>query len=207
MLIVVVLLSLISLGFFNLHIFSQEQVFQADKRAKVQNEVSFILEHMTKAVKGTAFHGGAIGDWNNPPITLLMDLTGAVREIQIRTDWNNNGRLEPPVALDPDTDKIIVYQYVNHIIRFYPNWTDDNTATGFEVLTNRAVILGPFNGTAGTPAQDIPSRIDYTLGNNFFDITLSGCWNPDDWPDNMRVLENPQVTMTATINMPSVGVN
>jgi len=201
LLIVVVLLSLISLGFFNLHRFSQDQVFQADRRAKVQNEISFILEHMTKHVKGTAWHGGAIGDMNNLPITLVAG-GGGVTQIQIRTDWNSNGRLDPPVASDPNTDKIIVYEYDSNNIRFYANFTD-NPGT-FETLTNRAVILGPFNGTIS--GVDIPSRIDYTLGNNFFAITLGGCWDPAQWPLNVRALANPQVTMTATINMPSVGL-
>jgi len=203
LLIVVVLLSLISLGFFNLHIFSQEQVFQADKRSKVQNEISFVLEHMTKQVKGRAFgvgniRGGVIGnmtDTVNLPVTLVP---AAPPHTQIRflIDFNGNGRLDPPGV--GDTDKIIVYEYDNHSIRFYPNFTDNPTT--FETLTNQAVILGPFN------EGGIPSRIDYTLGDNFFAITLGGCWDPGAVL-TMPVLENPQVIMTATISMPSVGVN
>ncbi len=199
LLIVVVLLSLISLGFFNLHIFSQDQVFQADRRAKVQNEVSFILEHMTKHVKGRAFRGGVIGnqtDTVNVPVT-LVPAAPPQTQIRVLIDFNNNGRLDPPVA-GGATDKIIVYEYDNHNIRFYANFTD--SPGNFETLTNRAVILGPFNDAG------IPSHIDYTVGNNFFAITLSGCWDPTQWPA-LRALENPQVTMTATINMPSVGLN
>lgn len=195
LLIVVVLLSLISLGFFNLHIFSQEQVFQADRRAKVQNEISFILEHMTKHVKGTAWHGGAIGDINNLPITLVAG-GGGVTQIQIRTDWNNNGRLDTPAGGGADTDKTIIYEYDNHNIRFYPNFEDSPGAS--EVLTNLAVIIGPFNAGG-------PTTVAYTIGDNFFDIQISGCWDPTQ--PALPVLENPHVTMTATINMPAVSVN
>ena len=117
LLVVAVLLSLISLGFFNLHIYSQDQVFQSDRRAKVQNEISFVLEHMTKQIKGTNLRGGAIGDTiNNAPLTLVAG-GGGINQIRILIDFNNNGRLDPPGA--GNTDKLIAYRFNNNnIVRF-----------------------------------------------------------------------------------------
>jgi len=50
LLISIVLLSLIVLGFASINVFSRYHVITSDRRAKLQNEVSYCMEHMTRNI-------------------------------------------------------------------------------------------------------------------------------------------------------------
>ncbi len=60
LLIAITLLSVIILAISNIDLFTYFHTISADRRVKVQNEVSYVLEHMTKEISK------AIGDVNNP---------------------------------------------------------------------------------------------------------------------------------------------
>ena len=47
----IVLMSLVFLGFFSIELFSRHHVISSDKRVKVQNEISYAIEHMSKYVQ------------------------------------------------------------------------------------------------------------------------------------------------------------
>jgi Tfp pilus assembly protein PilV len=51
LLVSVVLMSLVLLGFFTIDLFSRNHVVTADRRAKVQNDISNALEHMSKYIQ------------------------------------------------------------------------------------------------------------------------------------------------------------
>ncbi|MDD5690964.1 MAG: hypothetical protein PHC37_04640 [Candidatus Omnitrophica bacterium] len=51
LIVAIVLMSLVLLGFFSIELFSRHHVISTDRRAKVQNEISYAIEHMGKYVQ------------------------------------------------------------------------------------------------------------------------------------------------------------
>ena len=51
LMIAIVLLGMFVLGFYSIDLFSRYHVISSDKRAKLQNEISYALEHMSKYVQ------------------------------------------------------------------------------------------------------------------------------------------------------------
>ena len=51
LMIAIVLMGMLVLGFYSIDLFSRYHVISSDKRAKLQNEISYALEHMSKYVQ------------------------------------------------------------------------------------------------------------------------------------------------------------
>jgi Tfp pilus assembly protein PilV len=51
LLVSMILMSLVLLGFFSIELFSSHHVVSSDRRAKVQNEISYAIEYMSKYVQ------------------------------------------------------------------------------------------------------------------------------------------------------------
>jgi hypothetical protein len=84
LIIAMVLLVIIMLGFVSIDLFSRHHLFTADKRTKLQNELSLIAEHISKDVMRST------GDINNPG--LFFGTTPAPYNenmLVIRIDQNN----------------------------------------------------------------------------------------------------------------------
>jgi type II secretory pathway component PulJ len=176
LLIAISLIAVISIGFVSISIFTQHHVISSDRRAKVQNEVSLVLEHMAKNIRGTDTSGGAIGNSGESPVTTYPGNT----KIDIKVDSNNNGRLD-----DSGVDGKITYEYDanNHNIYFTP-------AGGTQESLTQGMIVS--------------ARFTYNNTDNFIEVQITGRWNPD--PAKPASLTNPEVTMTNRINMPSVSL-
>jgi len=97
LLIAMVLLVIIMLGFVSIDLFSRHHLFTADKRTKLQNEVSLVLEHMSKSVMRAT---GNVGDPG------LLTGTAAIGEpvVDIRVD-----ELNPPTPGDYSDDTWVAY--------------------------------------------------------------------------------------------------
>lgn len=67
LLIAIILLSALVLSISSIVNFSRYHVINSDKRAQVQNELSFVLAHMKKSVQR------GIGDTNNKPLGIISD--------------------------------------------------------------------------------------------------------------------------------------
>jgi len=182
LLIAIVLLSLMVLGFASIDLFSRHHVLTSERRAQVQNEVSFVLEHMAKNLSQ------AIGSSSNPGIDVDMPN----RRIRVRWDRNSNGRPD-----DNGPNDWIVYIYnpgtreigYNESYSPPPGWP----ATTWVVISNR--IITPFT-------------INYIPGNNYVDIDpLTACWDPASTTWSCGAPDNPTVTMRTRIKMPSVSTN
>ncbi len=89
LLVALILLSILVLSISSVVNFSRYHVINADKRARVQNDVSFVLAHMRKSVQR------GIGDTNNPP---LVTITNGFR---VRVD--NNVLLPTPGNYSDDS--------------------------------------------------------------------------------------------------------
>ncbi len=197
LLISIVLLSLIVLGFTSINIFSRYHVISADRRAKLQNEASYILEHMTKNI------GRAIGDIANSPID-RNNIAGN-SAIRVRIDSNNNGQRDA-------ADTEIVYRYrpaPRYEVWYYSNYT--TPASGYEVISSLSSAGPPGRGHITSDFTN--SFVSYFTTDNFISVRMRACWDPteaagacDNPPLNPNP-DNPSVTMQTRVKMPSVSTN
>ena len=67
LIIAISLLGVVALAFTSIQSFSQYHAIGSDRRAKVQNELSFVLEHIAKNVQR------ASGDYTHPPIQSIAN--------------------------------------------------------------------------------------------------------------------------------------
>jgi len=79
LLVALILLSILVLSICSVVNFSRYHVINADKRARIQNDVSFVLAHMTKSVQR------GIGDMNNEPLENIAN------GFRVRVDNNTPG--------------------------------------------------------------------------------------------------------------------
>ena len=201
-----VLLSVIVLALSNIDIFSRFHVISSDRRAKLQNDISFALDHMTKIV------AQAVGSFNDPAVKAYDDNKG----IRVRIDNNPaNGR--------PDTtDTWVAYRHENtgasstdSEIRYYPNAGQTETPAGsYEIIARKVIPSSDdfygleFSSSAGFDGAG-------WLHDNALNVRITSCWNPapagitfppDDSPP-LGNSDNPCVTMSSILYMRSVSTN
>jgi hypothetical protein len=188
-----VLISVVVLGFFSIELFSRTHLLGTDRMTRLQNEISYLLGHMTKNIIGTNVSGGAIGDINQPAVTIAT--IDGVNALLIWVDSNNNG------YRDTD-DKQIAYKYrgaPDYQIWFYPDYTDNPAS--YEVITQKKIC--PDFST--DPSK--PTHINYSPQDNYIDVQVTVCWDPDGSPNACGTLDNPSIKMLTRIKMPSVSTN
>ncbi len=87
LIIAISLLGVIALAFTSIQSFSQYHAIGSDHRAKVQNELSYALEHIAKNVQRAA------GDYHKPPIELVANgfrVRVDDRATPVPGDYNND---------------------------------------------------------------------------------------------------------------------
>lgn len=176
-----VLISLIVLGFASLDLYARYNVQQADRRAKVQNTLSYVLDHMTKNISK------AIGDKTNLPVTRSDTLIVIRVDIDIN-DGTSNGKL------DLDTDKQIAYSYNGSTYEL--SYCDNYSTASYVVIAKN--ILSNFSSTYVIYDTTDPSNIK-----NYIDIKIIGRWKMPDAASQA----NPEITMHTRIKMPAVSTN
>lgn len=199
--------SIVILYFFAIEKIGRQDLFTIDHRAKVQNDVSYIIDHMTTNITGRKkladdyvtyqTRGGAIGNTQiaaEYPVDTSTGIDGD-NAILIWIDYDNDGKRT-------SSDKRIAYRYSgapNYQIWYYSNYTD--SPASYEVLTGNRIMP---NFSSDTGQQ---TYVVYNAANNYLNVQVTGCWDPDGSPDACGTDKNPSVTMHAYINMPSVSTN
>lgn len=173
LLIAITIMSLIVLGFSSIDLFSRYHVITSDRRATIQNEASYVLEHMTKEISK------AIGDVNNKPLSIENNN----QRIRVYIDANQDGQRN-------DYEIAYAYDSADFQIRYYSPYPGSPT-----VLTNKriksCIFTHNWNG----------------VKENFVKVEISSCWDPDASPQPCGTPDNPDVTMSSQIKMPSVSTN
>lgn len=181
LIIAMVLLSLVVLSFSSMDIFSRFEVLSSDRRAKLHNEVSYVLEHMTKEI-GKAI--GSAGISGQEPVFIIGGTF-----IQMRIDTNGNGKLDAY----PD-DRIIAYRWTNstYKVEYCSDYIGTCAGPGYQTLSQKIS-----NFTAS------PNPII----NNYVDVSLTACYEPTGTTYPCGTRDNPNVTMQTRIKMPSVSTH
>lgn len=201
LLIAIVLLSVIVLGFFSIDTFSRFHLASSDKRAQIQNEASFVLEHMSKTISQ------GIGDETNPsgnPSSRAVDTAtiGGDTAIQVWIDYNQNGRREA----EP-TDRRIAYRFRDasappsdrYQVWYCPECTNGpctNCSPGWGTIAENT-LSKKIRTNGFTPS--------YNAGNNYAEVDITACADPDGTPFACGTSDNPTVNMKTRINMPAVS--
>ncbi len=178
LLVSMILMSLVLLGFFSIELFSRHHVVSSDRRAKVQNEISYAIEYMSKYTQQS------IGDFNNPPISIYPTV-GAQTGFRVRVDLNS-----PKTASDLSDDT-----WVN----FYLDGTTLKALQGSttEILSEK--ISGVFDASVMPEFPDKGFYVSITDQGAAVDIGLVGRYDPAAAASS----DNPQITMKTRLVSPS----
>jgi hypothetical protein len=186
LLIGLVLISLVVLSVGNIEMFCRYSLVHADKKAKVDNDLFYVIEHMSKKIMM------GVGDIQNPPVQpnpFGSGTEGFILHVDNSTPFPNG-------IWEPTNDKSIAYQWTgktctesgndcSYQVRYYDNYVSPSSTS--ERLARN--VYG-FNVV-----------ID-TADNSTMNINLTGCWNPAE--SNGRKcgsLDNPSVNMTTRVKM------
>jgi len=173
----IVLLGLVITGFYGIEVFSRYHLLTSDRRAKLQNEVSFLVEHMSKNLVV------AMGDFDNSAVTSSGGTVTAY------VDENDDGIRDTSVAAR------IRYCYGSNDCGI----TAVANAVYFQAGANAGELLVR-RVTNFAVALDATDR-------NLLVIDLSACWDPAETNSACGSSDNPSIALQTTIRMPSVSVN
>jgi len=154
LIIAISLLSLIVIAFSSIELFSRYQMVSSDRRARVQNEAAYVVEHMAQNITR------AIGNRNQFPITNIPS-----DGIRVRIDSTADGRL------DTANDIEIAYRLLTgpNRMNYYSNYPGPSVVISSRIsawtwaVSNNSVFIGvtacdnPGLATCGEP--DNPEAI------------------------------------------------
>ena len=197
LLISIVLLSLIVLGFASINVFSRYHVITSDRRAKLQNEVSYCMEHMTRNIS-MAFGNTEIDPVNSEVGGDAVDVQlcrGGGRYVAVAVYiQDTNGDRRPTI----DVDRRVAYFFdnINHTLNFYPNYTRGcRPWLPNENLSNRIIAFNPVF------ARDLTTGI---FPNNI-GLEVAACWDPTEATQPCGTPDNPSISMRTRARMPAVS--
>ena len=173
----VVIMSLVIVGIYNIETFSNGQVIDSDRRAKVQNDLAYILEHMSKYVQQ------ANGNVINP--TFMYTGTG----FKARVDLNN-----PQTPSNLADDAWVSYSLSGNTLS-----TSCSGSCGTFVSENLSdKIIANFRPNTIMPHAPVDGfYVEIDPAGNFVDVGLVGRYWPAESPAIRKI--NPQVEMRAKL--------
>jgi prepilin-type N-terminal cleavage/methylation domain-containing protein len=208
LLIAMALLSMVVIGFSSIDMFSRYHVLSSTRRAKVQNEVSYLLEVVTKKINRAI--GNERIDSPDSVIDVSSVTNGEKERIKFYVDGNNNGIAEFPSNPSETVDHWEAYRFFEcssgarrrcevQYCDVCKNKNCQNCDTGWEVLSNKAIEFKPIKPTV--------SISDHTLTDNYVELKVTSCWDVKDESTCGTTPDNPTVEMTTRIKLPSVSTN
>ncbi len=177
LLIAICIFSLVVLGFSSIETFSRYHVLSSDRRIKLQNDASYVLEHMAKYI------GEAIGDANNAAVSI----EDSNRRIEVYADLASDGSSPGDGQRGTEGDRWLAYQFSgspDYEVRYYSDYV--GSPASYEVLSRKT------------------SAFSCSLTDNYVLVEITTCWNP---AGTCASLDNPALSMKNRIAMPAVSTN
>jgi hypothetical protein len=173
--IVSLLISGIMLTVASLHLYSIYHVRYTDRSVKVNNDLGFILAHMQ-----TRFLDAIGNEFYDSGFSVISPSAGPGGEllIQVYVDLNHNGVRD---------DGFAAYWFTGNFLRYR-----ETAAAAWEDLSSR---ITRFSFTT----------VSSPMMNNYANVDITGCFDPDGVPNACGSTENPEVTMRTNVFMPAVS--
>ena len=186
----IIIMSLIILGIYNIEAFSTSQVIDSDRRARVQNDLAYVLEHMSKYIQQA---NGDKSDPANPKPAIVQTGSG----FQVRVDFR-----DPQIPSDLDNGAWVSYSLDSSLHTLSTSCSVYGTGTcgSFisEILSNK--IIGNFVGDTIIPDGATDGfYVNINPSGNLVDIGLVGRWDPGSPVITGTRFVNPQVEMKTRI--------
>ena len=189
LLISIVLIGLVILGLSNIESFCRNQLLSSDRRLKVQNEASFVLDHMAKQIMTAV---------NKPGFDVIIFPT--TQSFRVSVDANRNGVLDELGS--GNEDNWIAYSNDTNIgeLRYCANMSFNNSINALGACDN---------GSWETLSRHVTSamnsaKIIYSNSNNYVEINITACADPGS-ANPCGGMRNPSVNMKSSVIMPSVS--
>ena len=201
LLIAITLVGIMVLAFLSIELFSRYHLKTSQMRAKLQNDVSYALEHMSKQiVKGIG--NEKIYGANSVVDTSTIANDAASLQVYI-DDINppNNGQRDfvddywIAYRLRPASDDYQMWYCPKCEGKPCTNCETDWGTPNY-VLSKKHITAFGINKPGGA-----------ILSNNTIEIQINACWDPQETSSGCGSPDNPSVTMRNRIKMPAVSIN
>jgi len=192
LLIAIVLFATIAVGFYSIDLFSRNQLISSQRHAEIQNEVSFVLAHITKEVTHAIGSTVLAGQY---PFNVLP-IGGDSDVLRVYVDLAADGVSAGDGKWGTGGDRWRAYRLrgasapadERYQLWYYPNYIDPSSA--YEVLAKHINFFGA------------------TIQYNFISVGVAGCYDPTGGIGGCgTTVQNPEVGMTGRVHMPSVSLN
>ena len=191
-----IILGIVVLTFASIDVFCRHQVLSSDKRVQAQNNASKVLEHMNKKI------GAAIGNEKITGMGPVITIFASTNTVIAFVDANLSGIRGDTVG--PGPDLWVGYRLDGNNLRFCGNANGSTgdcveTAGGWnnaEVISDEVTVFTVVKPVAGL-----------YLNQNYIDVTVTTCANPNNLPYACNTPSNPIAEMKTRILMPSVSLN
>lgn len=183
----IVIVSIMVLTVYGIYTYSHSQVLNAERRAKVQNELAFALEHMSKYVQQ------ANGDTLNPPIKAYPDAVTPTG-FQVRVDFNST---QTPSDLTDDAWVSYSLASATHTLSTACTPEAAGTCGSFvnETLSDKIIANFESGTMPNSPTNGFYVSIDPS--GNIVEVGLVGRFKPAEAVTTETRLLNPQVELKA----------
>lgn len=193
LLISLVVVSIIVLSFYSLEEYAHKQVIYSQRRSKVQNELTFALEHMGKYVQQGS------GDVSRPAIQIFPP--GNPDGFLVWVDFNGT-------PSDLSDDGRIRYRLQNNELKV--SCTNSSCPGSFDETLSTRIANGVVDGVFPDPMLDNPAAGLYVnlIDAGTIEIGLVGRYYPNvPTTSATRLSTNPQVGMKARLICNSCSTN
>ena len=197
-------LAIIVLAISQLDLFSNSSVLYAQRRSRLTNEASMALEHISSRLKE------AIGTVGSPAVSTALITAADAATLRFWVDSNGNYMRDAA-----DVQRAYRWRFApgagQYMLRYCNQCTVPNNCVtcvgpnegggpaGWGILVARDVIY------FGAPGMPVGTPV--ALSDNFVSVEIQVCNNPDNFATTCNTLDNPQVNMQATIDMPCYSTN
>lgn len=187
LLIAVSLLAVMVLGIANIDIFSRFQLVTADRRVKLQNDLSLCLEHMVKNLSNAIGNEALLGA--NSSVFIWPNSTNTA-VLSVFTDTNGNGTMEAGAG---DYWMGYIFNSGNKQLNYCSRCADYSCSSCSVAQELLAKDITAFSASK-----------DFSQG-NYINVVLTACWDPTGAIGPCGSPSNPSATMATAITLPSVS--
>lgn len=197
-----ILLSILVMVFAMIDLFSQAQVLTVDRRSKIQNDVTYCLEHSVKQISRAI--GNTRINYSSSPgdggaVIKTDDINGG-RGIEFYRDTDANGKRD-----DDGSTPWSAYNFAPTSPTSYPNYL----LYCYQCLNSACSSCNSDSWTANILSKKITdASYTYNPSGNYVEISVTGCWDPDQSKTHIACGasdKNPQVTMSTRVRLPAVS--